>query len=240
MVSNVGPFRLSVQLADALAELGVTSLRLDQSGKGESPIRPDVAATDAALLDYDEALADLARSNIQRTVIIGICSGAVDALRIAARRDSVVGLVLLDGYVGKTLRWYWHRGRYALRWVRCAGFRGTLARLLSYIQFGATAKSDAALTGDLDWPVADLPGCYRDVLGRGVKMLCVFSGNYLPYNHAGQLSRFLSVSSDEANFREIFLKDADHIYSMKHHRDNLISTLRDWVGAEFVTGDTES
>lgn len=237
MVSNVGPFRLGVQLADALAGLGVTCLRLDQSGKGESPIRPDVTATDAALLDYDDAFANIARSGVRQTVLIGICSGAIDALRIAAARDSVVGLVLLDGYVGKTPLWYWHRGLHALRWVRSAGLRGTLDRLSGYLRSRSKEDQNAALTGDLDWPVADLPGCYRDALGRGVKMLCVFSGNYLPYNHAGQLARFLSIGVDTANFREVFVKDADHIYSLKHHRDRLVSTLRDWVGAEFMMDD---
>ncbi len=234
MVSNVGPFRLGVQLADALARLGCTCLRLDQSGKGESSIRPDVAASDAALLDYDDAFANLARGSIQQTVLIGVCSGAVDALRIAARRDSVVGLILLDGYVGKTPRWYWHRGLHALRWVRSAGLQGTLTRLLERLRSASSITKNAALTGDLDWPVADLPGSYQSVLGRDVKMLCVFSGNYLPYNHAGQLARFLSIGGDRANFREIFLRDADHIYSMKHHRDRLISILSEWVGGEFT------
>jgi len=83
---TAGWARSSVELARALAKVGVASLRFDSAGVGDSP--PVVARRKQVL--YDEAqIADvgIARDYIdglgrsQRTILIGRCSGAYVAFR---------------------------------------------------------------------------------------------------------------------------------------------------------------
>ena len=57
IIHRVGPNRLHVQLARALAQAGVTVLRFDMSGIGDSPNRHDVLSPlEAAMADIREAL----------------------------------------------------------------------------------------------------------------------------------------------------------------------------------------
>jgi len=72
-----------VALARALAQVGIPSLRLDTSGKGESA-RKDLSRA-AALEDDLAQVSDFLRAHGHyQLVLAGICSGADDALELAA------------------------------------------------------------------------------------------------------------------------------------------------------------
>ncbi len=244
MLPSVGPFRMNVDLAEALSGLGAATLRLDQSGKGESPVRSELTPADAALLDYDEALANLQRCGVAQTIIAGLCSGAVDALQIAAQRESVVGLVLLDGYVEQTLRWHFHHraDRAALQASRMLervskaismGPESLIERLKSKLAADSVETEAPILTDYRDWETLDLRPIYARVLDRGVKVLSVFSGTFHPYNHQGQMVNFLGPGVDTHNLTEVFLSEADHTYTTLRCRRLLLDTVLNWFDAEF-------
>ena len=233
MLPSTGPFRLHVELAQAVNGLGITTVRLDQSGKGESPTRQGVSVGDSVLLDYDEVFADLSRLGIQQTILMGMCSGAVDALRIAERRESVVGLVLLDGFVGLTKRWRLIRIATRMRNLITQGPMRGLNRLLER----RGPKTDEAASDDYspiltdlrNWGEMDLRPAYTSVLRRDARILAIFTGDFFPYNHAGQLRNYVSPKHGDANLEELFFEEADHTYTLPQHRRRLIALVQDWL-----------
>src|SRR5437868_1693846 len=91
MMHHVGPFGWYVTLARQFAELGFLSFRIDLSGVGESPHRSDNRPTQQRAADDVIAAMDfLARKRqVKRFVLIGLCSGAIIAHRVAVRATRV-------------------------------------------------------------------------------------------------------------------------------------------------------
>lgn len=239
MIPCAGPFRLHVEIARAAGDLGFTTVRLDQSGKGESPTRPGLSVEESVLLDYDEVIADLARLGIQQTILMGMCSGAVDALRIADQRQSVVGLVLLDGFVGLTTRWHLQRFATRMRNLITRGPLYSLNRLLlrrrSQTDKTAPEEDSPILTDLQNWGALDLRPAYANVLGRDARILAIFARNFFPYNHAGQLRNYISPEVGDANLEERFFEEADHTYTLTQHRNRLIALVQNWLRTEYTS-----
>lgn len=104
VIHRVGPHRSAVKLARALAPLGVTVLRFDLSGIGDSRLSTRAMPYhEQAVEDVRDAL-DMMRAEfgLQRFVLFGICSGAVHACSTALADDRVAGVVLFDGYAFPT------------------------------------------------------------------------------------------------------------------------------------------
>jgi hypothetical protein len=108
---RVGPRRINVKLAHALAARGVGSLRLDLGGIGDS----DAPATaddlpSRAVRDLRAGMDLLEETlGIREFVIVGMCSGAEHAMSTAAADARVVGLSLFDGYAFPQRRTRWER-----------------------------------------------------------------------------------------------------------------------------------
>ncbi len=94
-----GNARIAVDLARSLAADGVTSLRMDAAGMGDTAPqtgevgRPYAEATTAGTL---EGVAELARRAQRPVVVLGVCSGAYHALQAAYRDSRVGGLILVN------------------------------------------------------------------------------------------------------------------------------------------------
>ncbi|MDH3989966.1 MAG: alpha/beta hydrolase [Gammaproteobacteria bacterium] len=239
MVSNAGPYRMSVDIADTAAGLGLTTIRLDQSGKGESPARSKMTPAEAAFADFDDACSHLRQLGITEIILAGLCSGATDALRIAAKRENVIGLILLDGYVRPDLRWRYDRlmdklQRTAARVRRVAslGLGGTLERLGERRDGKLAAASYNILMDDRSWEASELRNAYLSVLNRNAAVLSIFSGTFYPYSYAGQLSGFLSGGTDLSGLREEYFKESDHLFTLESQRVQLVDTITAWIEAE--------
>jgi len=100
-VRHIGPNRMWVEAARRWARRGVTSLRLDLEGIGESDGEQnlDVAALyQEHLVEQVETVMDSLRSRIgaRRFVVIGLCSGAFWAFHAAIRNRDVQAGILLN------------------------------------------------------------------------------------------------------------------------------------------------
>ncbi|MGE5451539.1 MAG: alpha/beta fold hydrolase, partial [Acidobacteriota bacterium] len=131
VIPRMGPHRFNVKLARALAQAGISSMRLDLSGQGDSE-----AATqrshheDLALADLQAAMDEVsARTGITRFVIAGICSGAINGLAVAQQDPRVVGLWMLDGYAYPGRWTAWWRILRQLRFQFKATLRAWLTRV---------------------------------------------------------------------------------------------------------------
>ena len=228
LLHNVGPFRLHVDLANRLSAAGFVTLRLDQSGKGESAARPGKSREETLLEDYDDAMAYLRGLDIEQTALIGLCSGADDELYIAAERGSVRGLVMLDGYApkgpGYTLV------HYGTRLFRPGAWTRRIGRLLCAPK--RAAGVDTTLIDIRDWKApAEMVSGIASFLSGGGKLLAVYTAGVSEYyNHANQLARSLTTT---AGLKEVYLPEVDHTYSRSAHRSAVVRDVTEWLRAEF-------
>lgn len=98
LLHRVGPNRLYVQLARALAAAGHPVLRFDFSGLGDSAPRADhMPYAQSAPLEAREAMDWLARElGARRFLLVGHCAGALFSLLVARDDPRVVGVGLLN------------------------------------------------------------------------------------------------------------------------------------------------
>jgi pimeloyl-ACP methyl ester carboxylesterase len=98
IVHRVGPNRLSVRLARALAEEGLTVVRFDHAGIGDSAPRADGLPFEASSVQEVRDVMDWLAANegTGSFVVMGLCSGTLTAFRTAGRDPRVVGVVLLN------------------------------------------------------------------------------------------------------------------------------------------------
>ncbi|WP_434106404.1 serine aminopeptidase domain-containing protein [Paraburkholderia caffeinilytica] len=100
-VSRIGNARLGVRFARRLARQGITSLRVDLGGLGDSEPSLDAVSLDAL---YAQAGADdaacaarwLTAQGHRGAVLLGICAGAFVGLHAASREPAVIGAVLVN------------------------------------------------------------------------------------------------------------------------------------------------
>ena len=98
LIHRVGPARLYVKLARRLAKKGLTTLRFDHSGIGDSSIRRDnLPFWTSAVVEVQEIMDGLQeQKGIEQFVLMGICSGATTAFNTASIDDRVVGIVMMN------------------------------------------------------------------------------------------------------------------------------------------------
>ena len=145
LIHHVGPHRLHVRLARALAGIGVACLRFDFSGIGDSPARPDnLPIVEMVVREPCEAMDELERRGYKRFVLAGICSGAYSAFKATSVDARVVGAILINpqdfaaGQGGESQAW---ERRYLTRSVfRPRAWLNLLTGRVDYARIARTAR----------------------------------------------------------------------------------------------------
>ena len=225
LLHHVGPFRLHVDIANHLGEQGFPVIRLDQSGKGESPRRSGRSRQESLLMDYDDAFESLKSLGVSSTVLIGLCSGADDGLYIASQRDSTAGLILLDGYAYKNGKF--RLIHYAGRLFKIGPWIRTLRRLTESREY--IPEIDIREWDDDD----EMLRRFALILDRGASLLTVFTAGQNYYNHLGQLAAGLPNSCDTSGLQEVYFDKVDHTYNVTYHRRRLLETITEWMNEKF-------
>ncbi len=97
LLHHVGPHRMHVLLARSLAEKGISTLRFDLSGIGDSATRADdLPALEVPGHEINDAINTLETRGFKRFILFGICSGAVHAARVAAGNPKIAGIILVN------------------------------------------------------------------------------------------------------------------------------------------------
>ena len=237
MIHHVGPFGWYVTLARRFAELGFLSFRIDLAGVGESPHRSDKRPTqERATADVVAAMNFLARKRqVERFVLIGICSGAIIAHRVAVQDKRIAGLVLLDGYAYRTLGYYArHYGRRLFRrraWLSAA--RRLLRKLLPAI--GLAKRAPAYLNAEFFLEAPPRKQVRLDLvnlLERGAQCLFVYTGGIadMYFNHRRQFNEmFGNLDPAGARLQVDYLDQADHLFSAHADRQLLFERVETWL-----------
>jgi hypothetical protein len=163
-----------------------------------------------------------------RFVVFGLCSGALNAHRIAVADDRVVGLVALDGFAWPTpefyLRHYGPRAISPARWLNAAQ-----RRLLGQPQRQIADARTAIFNEDLP-ELSDVRREMGALASRGVEMLYVFSGGVEEYcNYRTQLADNLRGVDMHDRLELVFFRDADHTYTLMAHRERLFDCISRWL-----------
>jgi hypothetical protein len=228
---RVGPYRLYVDIARRIAARGITSLRFDLSGLGDSVQRPGAMSDrDRGLLDMTEGMDWLeSKLGIHEFIVIGLCSGVDVAHPIAVKDPRVVGGIFIDGYTypttGSLIRRHTLRYFQLQRWTRLVS-RMRMARARGW---AAPPVADQQMFVR-DYP--ELPAFRADVAGmvkRGARLLFIWTGTYSQYNAARQLYEMLGgvVPRDSVDLE--YMTDADHVFTAIQHREQLISRIASWM-----------
>jgi dienelactone hydrolase len=172
IVHRIGPHRLNVKIARALAENGVAALRFDLSGLGDSAPAPNGAGLQAQTLADIGAALDLlsAESGAQRHLLVGLCSGADDGYRAALADPRIAGLVLLDPYAYENRRAKFERT--AQKALDPDRWKSALARIGRAPAPKVEARGD---DGRPHPPPAEFGADLKTLADRGVAILILYS-----------------------------------------------------------------
>lgn len=225
------PYRLNVLTCRRLAENGYICLRVDISGKGDTPARKGLINRDSVALDWHHIKSALKFQYGERNIVImGLCSGADNGIKIAAQDRSVIGLILLDAVSkrdqGFKRRALMHYMANAYKWFELP------KKILNRIRRAVAGKDDLAANAIAlrDEPNdQDLKQCFTNLVSAKGRVLAVFTSHALShYNQEGQFSRTMEVEGLEVICDEVFWPNVQHLYPVQAHRDQLIFTISDW------------
>lgn len=252
---RIGPHRINVKIARRLALSGVTSLRFDLSGIGDSvasssakPFREQAIDDMKAALDHLQE-----RCGIRTFLVYGVCSGADNALRLALNDPRISGLMVFDGpsfltrparierklrrmaafplnaAVRDTYPW-WRDMRRALAHGDAAARDRTLGRIKAWLPGRQPVMAGSIFEADA--PTLSPEQHEKNLLSlidRGVALSLLYSVTYnsTDRNHGmlGQIAHSRVFS--QAQYR--FLQDVDHTATTLVMQDKLLGIIEDWV-----------
>ncbi len=254
---HVGPNRMYVEQSRALASRGITCLRFDVAGLGDSPPRAGKLAnllySPESVLDTRAALDLLGeRLGIQRAALIGLCSGAYLAYHTTPEDPRVAGQALLNQQTYswregdslalaikrsvKSSRFYRSKIRDLETWKRLV--RGEIELQIiagAFVRrFGdrlaAQRKSLASFLRGRGWEDSPVAANLRSVLKRGSRVLLVFSDTDGGIDVMEQhLGADARKIARHPNFRLEIVEGADHTFTPRQSQLKLAAVLADWL-----------
>ncbi len=251
-IHHIGPNRLWVRLARHWAASGMTVLRLDIAGIGDSPSRPgapeNVVYSPHAMDDVAAALASLrAQPGVGDCHLVGLCSGAYHALKTAVAGQAVTSAVMIN-----PLTYFWKEGT-QLSDVKdyeivglTAKFRGKVltrepwqklrrgeldVRLVTEVAarrlWGLVAPHLVELARLLHIPLRhNLARDLDAAAGRGIRMHFVFAEHAPGFELLRKQSgRALPRLLERRAASIDFIPEADHTFTRTDARERLVAVL---------------
>jgi pimeloyl-ACP methyl ester carboxylesterase len=240
IVHRVGASRVYVTLARYFAAAGITTLRFDLSGIGDSERATEAVSLDASVLEDIRAAVDLltTKHGAARVVLAGLCSGAFDAFEFALRDPRVAGAVMIDipgpfqdtGFVARYL------GR---RILRPLSWRRPLSKMRLLVRAAARARRTQREAGSVGFV---LPGVRPNrqrarmaeeidrLVARGVRLSFLFTGG--GSKQVDRRSQFRSLFPRAFAHNHVaveFLPRCDHVFSTREMRNAIADCVRTWL-----------
>ena len=254
---HVGPHRLYVKAARALAAAGLCSLRFDLAGIGDSRIRPGSSLDGMyyrdAMPDVRTAIDFLAARGCRRFYLLGICSGAYVAFQTALLDARVNGQILMnprllewqaaprDGWQALMRRHYKSISYYRRALLQSSVYqrllrgqvdvKGVAHRVATLLAARVSRAMTARLRrGGNEGGV--LPSLRR-LSARGCNTLMIMSAeddalDYVEF-HLGK--RGSSMKAD-GNFRFVMMEQSDHTFSTHASQRTVIEIVRDHLARQ--------
>ncbi len=234
VIHRVGPHRIGVKLARALADAGVMGFRFDLSGRGDSPPAASVAGYDEqAVLDVRAAMDHLEREHaIRQFLLFGICSGAVCSFQTAKVDPRVLGIFMVDGYWYRT-KW----SRLARLWLRfrLLPMKAIFASLLRRLRPKASEAAETqggifAVTADNNPPPRQFADDLNRMTARGVRPFFLFTNSVTEQvSYASQMSSAFKGEPFVAHMQGTLDLSIDHTMTGQGAQKRTIEMVRDWA-----------
>jgi len=227
------PYRLNVLLGRRLAEQGYIALRVDLSGKGDSPARSAMTNRESVALDWSYISQSLKKLYGPRTILIfGLCSGADNGIKLCAQDPAIKGLILLDPVsrqdAGFAKRDFLRKITNPNKWINA---HKILSRKLKQSTSGESSLLGSPMDLRDEPNDDDLDQCFKGLTDRNGRVIAVFTSQALyHYNRRGQFASAMGVDGLEQITEEIFWPNAKHIFPIETHRNRLIDVVSDWAG----------
>ena len=239
LIHRVGPGRLYVKMARRFAAMGYPSLRFDLSGVGDSVVRGDNVPHDrATILDIQEAMDFLAESRgVERFVLMGICSGAVDSFNGAVADPRVSGIALLNprGHTTDSFEYLIARHSAGVYWKRVLL---QPRRWLKVLKGKASPKHMLAQLWHIlprfkRWDPsvgAAFAGGARTLESRRVQQILFFSQNEMGLDEIRLLLGQEFQAMLKSDLVEIkHLSEANHIFDSSKSQREIMTAIETWL-----------
>jgi len=237
IVHRVGPFRIHVDIARQLAAAGFSTLRLDLSGLGDSAPRTGKLddIENRAVLDVSDAMDFLQdQTGIGKFTLLGLCSGAYNAHRVAVQDDRIVAAAFLDGIVFRTTGYYWRRFS---RYFRIRTWRNAIKRRLIN-RSNATDQETTAFNEseffesnlDRDAVVEEL----NLLVQRDVQMLFLYTDGYDDIVGRSQFQEMYGLQPDDRQLQVEYYPKSEHTFRLIENRKAACSRITDWFVGRFA------
>lgn len=234
LLHREGPYRLNVLVCRALAGLGYIAIRIDLSGKGDTPSRDGLTNRQSVAMDWQYIKqAVLERFGSRYLILFGLCSGADNAIKITAEESDIRGLVLLDPVS-----------------LKDSGFgRRQLIKMVTNIHKWLNLPNNIYHRIRRHWGIEkdvfkemsslrgtpslnDMKNCFGHIARHKGKVLAVFTSQTIEnYNMKGQFVRALDIPELEQCCEEVYWPLADHIFRIQTHRTRLVYKINEWASA---------
>ena len=233
ILHHVGPSRLYVRMARRLTLDGHITFRFDYSGIGDSQPRKDsMPFVDSAPVETSAALDLLQKKfGIDEFWLIGLCSGADMAFKVAGLDERVTGMVQLDPYAYRTKGYYVHR--YGPKLLSLKAYVHSIKARLRTPEPETPAPTEGEAEAEVDEsytppeyrrifpPREQVEEQLRVLIDRRVRMLNIFSDGQLEHiNHGAQYARaFPSLNFADLLTVEYFGKAAHTFTDLQDQQD---------------------
>jgi len=235
---RVGPRRINVKLAHALAAHGMASLRFDLGGVGDSDAFDSAHDLQTRSVHDLQAAMDLLESmlGIRQFVIVGMCSGVEHAVSAAAADTRVVALSLFDGFAFPGRRARWERTlRRALAAPAHPSFPGKAKRwLLRHLTGNPSAKPLPGFLTEKQPPeirAAWFGATMKRLVERKVALQLLYSGSLHVCDRGLDQLGALGREPFAKALQYQFMRNVDHTFCTAEGQLRYMQTVGDWAMA---------
>lgn len=236
VLSHIGPHRMNVKLARALAGAGEVAMRFDLSGHGDSGrVETGKSSVEQAVQDIRCAMDFLEKEQgIETFSLIGVCSGAVNAYAAALADSRVVGLLMFDGYWYRT-RWTtpvrdWKRFR-SVSWAQ--GSTALVRRAAQWLR-PQTQPVRQSIYDDgsnpTNPPREDFVSAIQKLVIRHTSVFIIYSGSVIDYYSYRR--QFRDAFGKEMQFDQVqcaFRPEIDHTFLTQNSQQEMIQLVLGWA-----------
>lgn len=229
MLHNVGPYRLYVDIAYQLAQKGVSSLRFDISGIGDSlGVGTSGKSIDRAASEASEAMDYLAEHHgYKHFILFGLCSGADDSIQAALNDKRVKGVINLDGLGYKTLQF---KLRHLVLLLRKTLYPSKWLNKLSTLTGNALAPASLAMGNDIrEFPETAEQASQelQQLVDRNTQLHFIYTGGTYYYNYTKQFYAMLPKVDWKGTESTLYFPHMDHIATLCEDRQQLVDHITD-------------
>ncbi len=242
LTAKTGPFRLHTQLAREASKQGLTTMRFDLGGIGNSeeiylsyPLKLRTELDIKQAIDYMETT-----YKASRFILGGLCSGAEDSLNYAYTDSRVAGVFLIDGHAYRTNRW-WLRNIFSTRLALLMA--KMILKSLTLRNKQSNSIKEPGLEGDssglIDYQQMSLEESseiLRVLTVRNTKLLYIYTlGLSDRINHRNQFYQMFP----DIDFKDLvtlcYLPHMGHIQIFEQDRIEMVKIICEWLGENFST-----